>query len=159
MFLAFAAAQAAIPVELGPAWGEISRRPALRRIAEKVEIGTLGRDPSTKRLRYWLRYTRTENGAQTLHWIDSANCSAVQVMLEAVQELTAPKPSPPGMADMISITMDGIGYSLRIPATFGSRNANMTLTSNIGTPLASWVDDSLRRLEPCWTDRQPARIR
>lgn len=159
MFLALAAAQAAIPFELGPAWGEISRRPALRRVSDKVEIGTVGRDPRTKKLRYWLRHTRTEGGSQRVRWANSANCPAVQTMLESVQELAVPKPAPPGLSEITSITLDGIGYSLRIPATFGGRYADMTVTSNIGTPLAYWVDDSLKRLEVCWTDQQPTRVR
>ena len=159
MLLAFAAAQAAIPTELGPAWAEFSRQPALERIKETVEIGTLGRERSTGKLRYWLRYTRTGNGVEQVRWADSATCTAVRQVLEDMREIETPQLNPPGVVpnQRISITVDGVGYLLRAPATFGDRTGNLTMSSNIGTPLADWVEASVKRLENCWTEVQPKR--
>jgi hypothetical protein len=159
MFLALLSAPAALPAQLGPAWGEFSRRPALRRMSESVEIGTLGMDRQTKKLRYWLRYTKAGHGAVTTRWADSKTCPEVTGILERMQGLSMPQPAAPGIGEEkeIEITLDGIGYSLRAPAQFGRKVGNFTMSSNVGTPLAQWTDDSFRRLEACWTETQPKR--
>jgi hypothetical protein len=76
-----------------------------------------------------------------------------------MRKLEAPQPDPPGIDpnQQISITMDGVGYLLRAPATFGDKSGKLTMSSNIGTPLAEWVETSLKRLENCWADVQPKR--
>jgi hypothetical protein len=45
--------------------------------------------------------------------------------------------------------MDGTGYSLRAPTGFA--NGTLTITSNVGSPLAAWIDGAFRTLEPCWS--------
>lgn len=33
-----------------------------------------------------------------------------------------------------------------------THTGSITMTSNIGSPMAEWVDRTLRALEPCWTE-------
>ena len=160
MFVALIASLASAVVELGDPWGEFSRRPALRGPSETVEIGTLGMNRQSQKLRYWLRYTRAERlGKVTTRWADSETCSEVTGILERMRGLAVPQPDPPGIGERgpTRIVLDGAGYSLRAPAQFGPDAGKFLISSNIETPLAQWTDDSLRRLERCWTDEQPKR--
>lgn len=51
---------------------------------------------------------------------------------------------------------DGTTYRLRMPAydAAGDRDEALT-TTNVGTPLAAWVDNALARLAPYWSSTQP----
>jgi hypothetical protein len=154
------ALQTALPSEMGPAWGEFARRPALRQISDKVEIGTLGvLDRSTGTLRYWMRLTRVDKGQETVRWADSKSCAAVQGVLEGMAALPVPTLAPPGIGEKepVKIMMDGVGYSLRTRSTYDGWPGSTTISSNVNTPLAAWVDKSLLDLADCWSATQPRR--
>ena len=147
---------------LNLAWAEFSRRPlgnSVRPAIDKVEIGSLGRDRSSGKLRYWLRYTRTQAGSQTVRWADSAACPAVQPMLEGMRKLGPPYPAPHGVGDYgpSEVVLDGVGYFLRTPAMFSGlrQTGELTMRSNVGTPLAHWVEQSLELLDDCWAVQPP----
>lgn len=135
------------------AWAEFSRHPALRREAEKVEVGTLGREEG--RLQYWLRRTVTEAGRETVTWTDSRHCPIVRSMLSGMRDIAMPRPAPYGFDGDGEITLDGVGYMLRAPVRFGAIEGEMTIRSNVETPLARWVEASLSSLAPCWTHAPP----
>ena len=63
-----------------------------------------------------------------------------------------PRPAPPGVGDdEFEIVMDGVGYALHMPAAFGRNSRSLNLTSNVGTPLAAWVDGAMTRMASCWS--------
>lgn len=142
-------------VELGPAWAEFSRSPALKREKTTVEIGTLGFDRARGELRFWLRRTVSRHGKEQVMWADSGTCPALRAALAAMRDLPVSRFAPPGFSRGRSIIMDGIGYSLRSYSDEGS----LTMNTNVGTPLASWVDNTLQALSPCWTATIPKRVR
>jgi hypothetical protein len=58
--------------------------------------------------------------------------------------------------DEIIITGDGVRYRLVASAEYPGKSAyDFEIQSNSDTPLARWVDNSLRSLEPCWTTTPP----
>ncbi len=72
--------------------------------------------------------------------------------------IQVPGVKDPAADDQITLTMDGVGYSLNSGARYGSRvSSTIRFTSNLGTPLAAWVEESLQKLAPCWSHspRQP----
>ena len=149
------AANSPLPPQLGPAWGEFSRSPALQRTRTTVEIGTLGSDRRGGPLQYWLRRTVVERWVETVSWTDTRRCAAVRPALRAMAELAPPRFAPPGMGPAGPIVMDGVGYRLRAPSQYGG----IAIDSNVGTPLAQWVDSTLGALRSCWTTKVPERAR
>jgi len=60
-----------------------------------------------------------------------------------------PYPAPfGGDGDGGSIILDGITYVLTTPTNFP--DGKMTISSNEGSPLATWVNNAFKALEPCW---------
>ena len=155
LILFLAASIAGGSPEPAAGWAEFSKSPALRRVSERVQIGTLG--SVRGQLHYWLRRTVTEADRKTVTWTDSRTCAAVRPMLSSMQDLSTPRPAPYGFDDGGEITLDGVGYMLRTPARYGSGAADLTLRSNVNTPLARWVEQSLAALAPCWKIRAPER--
>jgi len=71
-----------------------------------------------------------------------------------MQNLRVPMLDVPGFSSGGEIILDGIGYSLEAP----SRNGRISFDSNVRTPLAEWVEASLKALGPCWTATMPVRV-
>jgi len=48
------------------------------------------------------------------------------------------------------VTADGVEYSITVPAAYSDASADdMTLKSNVNTPLAGWIEATLMTLEGC----------
>ena len=137
------------------AWAEFSKNPALHQGFESVQVGTLGSDRG--RLHYWLRRTVKDGDKETITWSDSLSCATVRPVLAAMRNLPAPRPAPYGFDQRGDITLDGVGYMLRTPARFGPHTADLTIRSNVNTPLAQWIETSLTALAPCWSSKVPGR--
>jgi hypothetical protein len=73
------------------------------------------------------------------------------VSLRSLRDLPMPRPNVPLLDEgPVIVTADGTGYSLTIPVAYpGAIPQDLTLTSNIGTPLAAWVEDALAALDSC----------
>lgn len=84
-------------------------------------------------------------------WTDT-RCPGSRAALERLARLQMPQPLVPGLLSNNSAeaTMDGWSYSLEGPADAPYRQNYMKLTSDAGSPLAHWVDETLAILEPCW---------
>lgn len=135
------------------AWAHFSRSPALRGTSERVDVATSGVDPKSHVLFYAMRLTRTRfSQPDTVLWADSRTCPAVRPALAALGTLAMPRPSAPGIDPPGDMVLDGVGYALAMPGRFaGGGEGQFSVSSNIGTPLAAWVDRSLKALEPCWS--------
>jgi hypothetical protein len=127
------------------AWGHFARALALAHSRDSVDIKTDGRSGDALLFRLRLIRQSLENRPREYR-TDSRACPAVAQVLAAAARLSPPAIAPPSLADNSPIILDGAGYSLRMPA----RNGTIAWTSNVGTPLATWVEDSLAKLEPCW---------
>jgi hypothetical protein len=157
MLLFLMASATSLPAELGPAWAEISKNPALLHHRTVVEVGTLGYDRERKQLVYWLRKQEvTLDGTVKTAWAESSSCEATKPMLVELSQMQTPTISPPGVAQPTSLMLDGIQYRLRAPSSFGGQ---IEISSNVETPLANWVEASLVKLTGCWTDKVPTRVK
>lgn len=144
---------ATAPINLGPAWATISRRPALERVKTNVEIGTLGVDRERGQLDFWLRRTVTKSGKDDISWADSRTCAAVRPAIARMRDLPVPKFAPPGFSEGPPLVLDGVAYSLRTYSDEGE----LTAVTNVETPLAQWVEESFKALNSCWTSTVPKR--
>lgn len=133
------------------AWGGFSRSPALAGERVSVDMALDGRTGNQPE--YKFRLTRRSPGAPDQQlWADSRACPAVRVVLGRLRELTPPPIVPLGFKpESQEIMVDGIGYSLTAPLADSVGQAKITWTSNMGTPRAAWVEDSLTRLKLCWS--------
>ena len=151
MLLSLLALTAAAQSWVGPGCGQIvfSRTGALARTSELVCVG---RDPEGPQGHYLLRRTSTdESRAPTVSWVRTVNCPAAMARLETFERLPLPRPDLNGYGDELQeIVVDGASYRLTTHALYGGSGADLDVTSNIGTPLALWIDDTLAALRPCW---------
>jgi hypothetical protein len=135
------------------AWGSFSRSPALARRREHVDMVVDGQDGGNARpLQYKLRLVTTDPNGRDVLWANSHTCPAVRTVIASLRDLQPSRPMPPGFdtGDLI-VMADGTGYALDVPVTDRVSASRITWRSNIGTPLAKWVDDALAALEPCWS--------
>ena len=154
MLLVLAAASA-VPVELGFAWAEFSRAEMLRHVTTRVEVGTLGYDRARDRPDFWVRRTVTTLRGEQVSWIDARNCPAVRPALASMRSLPVPRFAPVGSSKGPPMYLDGNGYFLRSYSDDGM----LTEETSLGTPLASWVEATLKALGPCWASTVPRRLK
>jgi hypothetical protein len=131
-------------------WAQFSRSRSLVHVTETVDIATADKG-SRAAFRYRMRLTRqTLNGALQVRYADSAKCPAIQSVISSMKNIKVPAPAPFGSWDgLLRIRVhDGIEYSLSAPSS--DSNGQMTISSNLGSPLAAWVDTSLKKLELFW---------
>ena len=145
-------ADIAPPDAFPSSWAQFSRSRSLIFVTEDVDIALAERGSNTT-YRYRLRLTRrTLNGVPQVRYADSVKCPAIQNVITSMKSLKMPAPAPYGWWDGPGrvIMEDGIRYSLSAPAS--DINGEMTISANMGSPLAAWVDSSLNKLELCWTN-------
>ncbi|HEX5238424.1 MAG TPA: hypothetical protein VFW39_08180 [Sphingomicrobium sp.] len=150
-------AVAPVPFELGPAWAEFSREPAGRSTKTEIEVGTLGYDHARGQLDFWFRRTVTSGikNEETVTWTDTRTCSAARPLLASIRDIPVPKFAPVGSSKGPPVMLDGVSYSLR---TYSNQGL-LTEQTNVGTPLATWVDAAVGILSQCWSTRVPQRTR
>jgi hypothetical protein len=136
-----------------------TRAPVLERSVTIVEVAPL---PNARNERaYLFRRTFRHGGESDISWADSRTCpGAIWVVEEAVKvpppRVRVPGVEDPAAPDVITLTADGVAYGMSSGARYGSSfSGTIRFTSNVGTPLAAWVEESLRRLQPCWSSRPP----
>jgi hypothetical protein len=94
------------------------------------------------------------DAAPVTTYATSRACPAALRQLIALESLELPRPNVPGLGDELqTITMDGVTYRLEGLGLYGPASANFTLESNVGTPLARWIEGTLATLAPCWRPR------
>ncbi len=130
-------------------WAQFSRSGSLNHVSEIIDIATGDRGKDAE-FRYILRRTKNSLKAEPeVAWADSATCPAVRSVIASMRKIQVPSPAPYGLENQsAAITLDGTGYSLTAPSS--DNMGRLTISSNIGTPLAAWVDTSLKQLETCW---------
>ena len=100
---------------------------------------------------YTLRLiTRTGDGSSISSWATSRTCSGVREAVEALNSIPFPAVTSP--RDGTEIIVDGVTYSVLFSARYGSQDSGLLeLRSNVGTPLAAWVNKMIATAKPCWS--------
>jgi hypothetical protein len=70
-----------------------------------------------------------------------------------MRNIPVPKFAPIGSSGGAPVIIDGIAYSLRSYSDEGT----LTAETNLGTPLATWIEEALKVLDSCWTKATPHR--
>jgi hypothetical protein len=133
-------------------WAKFSAHQARSRLNIDVEIGT---DEITDAGPiFWIRRTiQTPRQKKQISRVDTKSCPQMLAALRSLRDLPMPRPNMwPLDGDEFIVTADGASYSLTISAAYpGASPGDLTLNSNVGTPLAAWVDDTLSALDSCIT--------
>jgi hypothetical protein len=143
-------ASALMPLE---PWLSFRREPSFHEPLV-VEVGTLHTKGPTA---YWFKLTTDKGDGKTIQWTDTDRCPAARSVLRAVRNLEMPPATVPFLDnDDVVVTADGIIYELQGDAAYGDSSAyGFKISSNTGTPLARWVDESLATLSECWSKDEP----
>lgn len=150
-------------VELGhfPPVIVLEVRPALRPATETFSIyAPFDRPPNEGGTRYLaVRRLTTGPDGDTIEWARASGCPGAVQALEALEHLPAPIIDVPtlGNEERFSPPLDGVTYRLwsRWPKWPGAIGYEVSLESNVGTPLAEWAQGFRATMEPCWTAHAP----
>lgn len=144
----------AASTNLGDPLLTFGRAPSFEPREVKVEVGVLR---AGSRSDFWLKRTVIQKKAKAVWWTDTVRCPTARSVLAEVRNLAMPRVSVPRLGnDELIITGDGVVYRLVASAEYPGKSAyDFEMRSNSDTPLARWVDNSLRSLEPCWTAKVP----
>ena len=150
-------------VELGhfPPVIVLTVRPALRLTAETLSIyAPFDRAPAEGGARFLAarRLTIGPDG-EKVEWAPISDCPGAAQALLALEHLQAPIIDVPTLGDeeRLSPPLDGITYRLwsRWPKWPGAIGYEMSVESNVGTPLADWAGAFQTTMAPCWTAEAP----
>jgi hypothetical protein len=68
-----------------------------------------------------------------------------------MEQLPMPVPDLPWFGnEPQEMTLDGAGYRLSTRALYSGKMSEVVVQSNVDTPLARWIDQTLAALAPCW---------
>lgn len=128
-------------------WATLTIKPSWQQ-QTWIEFGTIGLDPDTRQLHYWMRRTQGE----TVQQADSRSCPAMRTVIGEMKRIEPLQPDPPGFKDDdLLITADGTWYTLEGPGRYqDSHMGKFRMEANIGTPLARWARRIEEVLAPCW---------
>ena len=139
-----------------------SRAPSFDERVTIVEVGSTLNDASD--WDYWFKRTIRRGKLDEVWWTDTTHCPAARWVVENAINLTPPVIEVPGIkgkdqGDDIVVTADGALYELTSGARYGENiGSQISFSSNVGTTLANWADESLRRLDPCWSKERSSLV-
>jgi len=120
----------------------------------RVEVDILA-SPTSGPVQY--RFKRTTIGRNgedegQPSYTDTIYCPEALRSLKRLTDLPGPQPAVVGMEKEPSgeSIRDGVAYRLSVETALPYSDGRMTLSSNVDTPLAQWVDEALKTLQPCW---------
>lgn len=126
----------------------------------QVEVGRITR-PGTH---YWFRRTeetartRTKKMTRTITWTDTDRCPAALSVAQNAAVLPQPRIAVDAInSDANSMVVNGVHYSFKGDSLYaGSVNGRLSFTGAEGTPLALWIEASLKVLSRCWIKDRPS---
>ncbi|WP_428969369.1 hypothetical protein ACQR50_00320 [Sphingomonas sp. Xoc002] len=136
-------------------WADMTYGPSLAYSSETIAF--LRDETSSMADPRILRMTLRQHGKPTVTiWADSRTCPGAAEAVRHLRSIPMPTPSLP--SDATDLILDGVGYRVRFRAHYGSEiGFPLELNSNVGTPLAEWVNRTRAMLKPCWTTARPAK--
>ena len=137
-------------------WLTFTRSPAFDQRVVQVEAGTLrGVGGDTQ---YSFRRTVRNGKSKSVWWTDTVRCPSARSVLVEVGKLKPPPVFIVGIqSDNIIVTADGVSYTMSASSQYPDAGiGDISFSSNVRTPLADWVDESLRTLDPCWSTEPPS---
>lgn len=105
------------------------------------------------------RRVRAQGGPAYIDWTDSRSCPPLAQAARRLERLQMPGLDVPGVgADApAGPAADGDSYLLWADAARwrNGRSASLEVRGSDGSPLADWMQDTLRRLDGCWRLERP----
>ncbi|WP_252258197.1 hypothetical protein [Erythrobacter aurantius] len=138
--------------------------PAFSESYVSVDVGRLkGEDSEPAYWFMWRERDKSSGEVRKSRWTDTQNCDAASSVLTSLHGVSPPRVSIPGYevspGGGIRIMGDGVHYEISVRAHYsGTEGSDLSFSSNVGTPLAEWIEGSLEVLEPCWSSEAPAAL-
>jgi hypothetical protein len=149
MLLMLALLQTAVPLPPLPRqWAQFSRAGALNHITETVEMA-MADGGTGDTFHYKLRLTKRSIQSNEVWFAESKNCPVVRDVVKSMADIKMPVLSPFGIPGKSVVSMfDGTNYSISAPTS--DIAGEVTLSSNVRSSIAIWIDASFIKLTPCW---------
>jgi hypothetical protein len=146
-------ALAAQPAEAPPRLGllRFSVVPARRRGSAVVDVGRIPPDRGLHHFSFRRTAPNADRPSPT-RYANTITCPAARAPLEALEDLALPGIDVPAIGrEPTEIILDGADYRIagRVVHADG-QPGEFELSSNVGSPLARWIDSMMAALEPCW---------
>lgn len=143
-----------------PAWGEpevLALYAAWDRLADDGGTGSL-----VIRREVWPARDQGVTEPLSLAWADSRICPGLEEAIIGMEEIQMPTLNVPGFGrgNPNFVTFDGVHYELtaRLSDWVDHMGYTTTLSSNVGTSLADWVEGIRSAATPCWASTPPPAI-
>lgn len=126
---------------------------ALSRRSRRIDV--VARSVPDHGIRFLFRRTGSDNTPDD--WATGETCPAAIDRLEALARVALPAPEIPGVGPRPTrIIVDGATYTVDVHAVHpDGQGGDLRVTSNVGSPIARWVDALALALEPCWQPVRP----
>lgn len=94
---------------------------------------------------------------KSVFWSGAKDCPQALTVLERLNKLQAPVfiVSEISPDDATTGRADGASYRLRAEGRYPFEPGTIDITFGPGTPVATWVDESVRSLSSCWRTERP----
>jgi hypothetical protein len=127
---------------------------------EPTEIIEVYRSPEKAKASYFFKRTMIDRKVRSEWWTDTIECPAAEKVLLKAQSLPMPQVYIPFLTSKIMrVIHDGTTYQIKGLAKYPGATADeVAFSSNADTPLAKWVDESLKALSHCWSRSRPVGI-
>lgn len=107
-----------------------------------------------------VRRAAYEKGSTEVSWAGWSECPQIKSLLVDLENVPPPRVDLYGIGQDSNAApvFDGVGYSLwaAFPKWQGSLGYELSMSSNIGSPLAIWTEAFRAGLQPCWKPQAPA---
>lgn len=145
------------------AFGGISEFTYLRQSWSVNTFYTAFRGHYPTQSRFWVikRVTGGTGESEAVRWADSRSCSAVELVLIAMEKMPAVRPDAPQLgieAENLGFVLDGTQHIFWSHSARSGQNdaaVRLEITGNVNSPIAEWWADATDRLEPCWSTVMP----
>lgn len=123
----------------------------------KVEVDPASRDGHHAWMAKRVEQGRKEPEQST--WTDSDTCPAMMpafAKLQSIEPFTIVPPGLPG-DHKAPVIVDGAVFEIRSQQGYWAhahQNGEITLSGNYGTPVADWVEETMKVLAPCWSKKR-----
>jgi hypothetical protein len=119
-------------------------------------IDVIAHDVPDQGIRFLFRRIDGGDGAPD-GWATGETCPAAIDRLESLSRVALPTANVPGVdRPPTQIIQDGAAYTIDVHAVHpDGQPGDLRVTSNVGAPIAQWVDALSVALEPCWQPVRP----
>jgi len=145
-------------------WLSFSKANALTAGRFKVEVDSTRRDGRPVWIAKRVEHPAVRGAPEQTTWADSDTCPAMMPAFATLQSIkpftimppTLPDPKAP--VEIPSVAVDGATFQIYAHGVWAKDQplGEILLTGNYHTPVADWVEETMKALASCWGEQRPS---